>query len=66
MGDELHYKELNDQNVMYSGLFLRYDVTAVSGPKKRRISIPKILQLVINENPPKFSTKGDCHVYSWL
>jgi hypothetical protein len=19
-----------------------------------------------NENPPKFSTKGDCHVYSWL
>ena len=24
------------------------------------------LGLSINENPPKFSTKGDCHVYSWL
>ena len=65
MGDELHYKELNDQNRMHRDVFFGRSFDVSVEVQKTRISIPN-LATAKNENPPKFSTKGDCHVYSWL
>ena len=64
MADEMHYKELNDRNLISFSMFLG-EICDSHGTVKKKISMSDPTKAK-NENPPKFSTKGDCHVYSWL